>query len=171
MRNDKIHKDLLEDFKEAQYGTHLTSNMKLNSVKVLGKCRKAFVIGDELLGKIKGHDIELYLDLERAYPPMVKQPTYPDIQGTRKEAEKHLDECLEMVIRTKIGENDILEVTTPILIAWNDGKSRLCGDFIAQKNFTKAYRYPIPRISHELENSSKAKFINNMDFMKGFHQN
>ncbi|MBW0561909.1 hypothetical protein O181_101624 [Austropuccinia psidii MF-1] len=86
MTNDKIRKDLLEDFKIAQYGTHLTSNMKLNSVNVLGKCRKAFVIGDELLGKIGGHDIELYLDLERAYPPMVKRPTYPDSLGTRKEA-------------------------------------------------------------------------------------
>ncbi|MBW0572305.1 hypothetical protein O181_112020 [Austropuccinia psidii MF-1] len=72
MTNDKIPKGLLEDWNEAQYGTHLTSKMKLNSVKALGKCRKAFVIGDELLGKIKGHDIELYLDLEGAYPPMVR---------------------------------------------------------------------------------------------------
>ncbi|MBW0487607.1 hypothetical protein O181_027322 [Austropuccinia psidii MF-1] len=74
------------------------------------------------------------------------------------------------VIR-KIGHIEIVEITTPVLIAWHDGKSRLCGDCRALKNYTKADRYPIVRIPHALERLEKAKYITKMDCMKGFHQN
>ncbi|MBW0510308.1 hypothetical protein O181_050023 [Austropuccinia psidii MF-1] len=74
------------------------------------------------------------------------------------------------VIR-KTGHNEIVEITTPVLITWNDAKYRLCGDFRALNNYTKAERYPIPRINHALEKLAKAKYITKMDCMKGFHQN
>ncbi|MBW0462720.1 hypothetical protein O181_002435 [Austropuccinia psidii MF-1] len=74
------------------------------------------------------------------------------------------------VIR-KIGHNKIVKNTTPILITWNYGKSRLCGDFRALNNYTKAYKYPVPRIPHSLDKLEKDKYINNMYCMKGFHQN
>ncbi|MBW0515901.1 hypothetical protein O181_055616 [Austropuccinia psidii MF-1] len=74
------------------------------------------------------------------------------------------------VIR-KIGHNEILEITTPVLITWNDGKSRLCGDFRALNNYTKADMYPIPRIPLALDKLEKAKYITKMHCMKGFHQN
>ncbi|MBW0483466.1 hypothetical protein O181_023181 [Austropuccinia psidii MF-1] len=74
------------------------------------------------------------------------------------------------VIR-KIGHNEIVEITTPVLITWNDGKSRLCGDFRALTNYTKADRYPIPMIIHALDKLAKVKCITKMDCMKGFHQN
>ncbi|MBW0509360.1 hypothetical protein O181_049075 [Austropuccinia psidii MF-1] len=96
MTNDKILNDLLEDFKEAQYGTQLTSKMKLNLLKVLRKHREDFAIGDEPLGKIKGHDIELYLDLERPYPPMLRRLTYQANLDTRKEIQKQINELLKM---------------------------------------------------------------------------
>ncbi|MBW0491274.1 hypothetical protein O181_030989 [Austropuccinia psidii MF-1] len=74
------------------------------------------------------------------------------------------------VIR-KIGHNEIVKSNTPILITWDDGKSRLCGDFRALNNYTKADRYPIPRIPHSLEKLAKAKYLTKMEFMKGFHHN
>ncbi|MBW0587998.1 hypothetical protein O181_127713 [Austropuccinia psidii MF-1] len=74
------------------------------------------------------------------------------------------------VIR-KIGHNEIVEITTPSLITWHDGKSILCGDFRALNNYTKADRCPIPRIPHALDKLAKAKYITKMDCMKGFHQN
>ncbi|MBW0537218.1 hypothetical protein O181_076933 [Austropuccinia psidii MF-1] len=74
------------------------------------------------------------------------------------------------VIR-KIGHNEIVEITTPVLITWNDGKYRLCGDFRALNNYTKADRYPIPRIPYALDKLAKPKYITKMDFMKGFQQN
>ncbi|MBW0495654.1 hypothetical protein O181_035369 [Austropuccinia psidii MF-1] len=71
----------------------------------------------------------------------------------------------------KIGHNEIVEITTPVLITLHDGKSRLCGDFRALNNYTKEEKYPIPRIPHSLEKLEKAKYITKMDCMKGFHQN
>ncbi|MBW0506057.1 hypothetical protein O181_045772 [Austropuccinia psidii MF-1] len=122
---------------------------------MLRKNRTEFSIGEEPLGKIRGHDIELYLDVERAYPPMLRRPPYPEGLETRK----------------KIGRNEIVEITNPVLITWHDGKSRLCGDFRALNNYTKADRYPIPRIPHALDKLAKAKYITKLDCMKGLHQN
>ncbi|MBW0507868.1 hypothetical protein O181_047583 [Austropuccinia psidii MF-1] len=109
---------------------------------MLEKNRPAFAIGEDPLGKIEGHDIELYMDVERPYPPMLRRPSYPE-----------------------------MEIITPVVITWHDGKSRLCGDFRPLNNYTKADRYPIPRIPHALDKLEKAKYINKIDCMKGFHQN
>ncbi|MBW0531063.1 hypothetical protein O181_070778 [Austropuccinia psidii MF-1] len=76
-----------------------------------------------------------------------------------------------MDIVRKIGHNEIVEITTPVLITWHYGKSRLCGDFRALNNYTKADRYPIQRIPHSLDKLAKAKYITKMHCMKGFHQN
>ncbi|MBW0544332.1 hypothetical protein O181_084047 [Austropuccinia psidii MF-1] len=59
MTNENILKYLLENLKESQYGTQLTSKMKLNLLKILRKDKETFEIGDEPLGKIKQHEIEL----------------------------------------------------------------------------------------------------------------
>ncbi|MBW0480145.1 hypothetical protein O181_019860 [Austropuccinia psidii MF-1] len=74
------------------------------------------------------------------------------------------------VIRN-IGHRKILEIATPVLITWHDGKSRLCGNFRALNNYTKADRYPIPRIPHDLNKLAKGKYITKRDCTKGFHQN
>ncbi|MBW0488643.1 hypothetical protein O181_028358 [Austropuccinia psidii MF-1] len=138
---------------------------------MLRKNRPAFAIGKEPLGEIRGHDIELYKDVERPYPPMLRRPPYPAILEARNEIEKHINELLEMDVIRKIGHNEIVEITTPVLITWHDGKCRLCGDLRALNNYTKADRYPIPRIPHALDKLAKAKYINKMDCMRGFHQN
>ncbi|MBW0495076.1 hypothetical protein O181_034791 [Austropuccinia psidii MF-1] len=124
--------ELLNEFREGQFTTTLTS-------------------------KIRGHDIELYLDVERPYPPMVRRPPYPASLETRKEIEKYINELLHMDVIRRIGPNEIVEITTPFLITWHDGKSRLCGDFRALNNYTKADRYPIPRIPHALDKLERSK--------------
>ncbi|MBW0472483.1 hypothetical protein O181_012198 [Austropuccinia psidii MF-1] len=141
--------ELLIEHREGQFSTTLTSKQKLSLLKMLRKNRPVFAIGEEPLGKIRGHDIELYLDVERPYPPI------PRRHGCHQ----------------KIGHNEIVEIITPVLITWHDGKSRLCGDFRALNNYTKADRYPIPRIPHALDKLEKSKYITKMDHMKGFHQN
>ncbi|MBW0499292.1 hypothetical protein O181_039007 [Austropuccinia psidii MF-1] len=103
------------------------------------------------IGKIRGHDIELYLDVERSYPPMLRRSPYPESLETRKEIEKHINELLDMDVIRKIGRNEIVEIITPFIITWQDGTSRLCGDLRALNNYTKPDRYPIPRIPHALD--------------------
>ncbi|MBW0564763.1 hypothetical protein O181_104478 [Austropuccinia psidii MF-1] len=150
-------KELLNEFREGQFSTTLTSKQKLSLIKMLRKNRPSFAIGEEPLGKIRGHDIELCLNVERPYPPMLRRPPYPASLETRKEIEKHINELLDMDVIRKIGHNEIVEITTSVLITLHDGKSRLCGDFRALNNYTKADRYPIPRISHALDRLAKAK--------------
>ncbi|MBW0527754.1 hypothetical protein O181_067469 [Austropuccinia psidii MF-1] len=168
-RKDPLE-ELLNEFREGQLSTTLTSKQKLSLLKILRKNRPAFSIVEEPLQKIRGHDIELYLDVERPYPPMLRRPPYTESLETRKEIEKHINELLEMDVIRKIGHNEIVKITTPVLITWHDGKSRLCGDFRALNNYTKADRYPIPRIPHALDKLEKAKYITKMDCMKGFNQ-
>ncbi|MBW0512774.1 hypothetical protein O181_052489 [Austropuccinia psidii MF-1] len=162
--------ELLNEFRDGQFSTTLTSKQKLSLLKILRKNRPAFAIGEEPLGKIRGHDIELYLDVERPYPPMLRRPPYPTSLEIRKEIEKHINELLDMDVIRKIGHNEIVEITTPVLITWHYEKSRLCGDFRALNNYTKADRYPIPSIPHALDQLAKDKYITKMDCRKGFHQ-
>ncbi|MBW0572717.1 hypothetical protein O181_112432 [Austropuccinia psidii MF-1] len=163
--------ELLNGLREGQFRTTLTSKQKISLLKMLRKNRPAFAIGEEPLGKTKGHDIELYLDVERLCPPILRRPPYPESLETRKEIEKHINELLDMDFIRKIGHNEIVEITTPVLITWYDGKYRLCGDLRALKNYTKADRYPIRRIPHALNKLAKAKYITKMDCVKRFHQN
>ncbi|MBW0554598.1 hypothetical protein O181_094313 [Austropuccinia psidii MF-1] len=163
--------EFLNEFKETQFSANLTSIQKLSLLNIMRKNRPAFAIGEEPLGKIRGHDKELYLDVERPYLPILRRPPYPASLETRKELEKHINELLDMDVIRKIGQNEIVEITTPVLFTWRDGKYRLCGDFRSLNNYTKADRYPISRIPHSLYKLEKAKYITKMDCMKGFHQN
>ncbi|MBW0482361.1 hypothetical protein O181_022076 [Austropuccinia psidii MF-1] len=84
--------------------------------------------------------MELYLDLERTYPPILRRPTYPKILEARKVIEKHVNKLLDIDIIRKIWHNEIVELTTPFL-----------------------------RNLHH-DKLEKAKYITKMDFMEGFHQ-
>ncbi|MBW0547270.1 hypothetical protein O181_086985 [Austropuccinia psidii MF-1] len=159
--------ELLNEFRVGQFSTTLTNEQKVSLLKMLSKNRPAFAIGEEPLGKIKGHDIELYLDVEIPYPPMLRRPPCPASLETRKGIEKHINELLDMYSIGKIGHNEIVEKTTPVLIMWHDGKSRLFGDYRALNNYTKADSYPIPRIPHALDKLAKANQIHNQNGLYG----
>ncbi|MBW0507249.1 hypothetical protein O181_046964 [Austropuccinia psidii MF-1] len=115
--------ELLNEFKEGQFSANLTSKQKLSLLKILKKNRPAFAIGEEPLGKIRGHGIELYLDVERPYPPMLRRPPYPARLETTKEIKRPVNELLDMDVIRKIGHNQIVQITTPVLITWHDGKA------------------------------------------------
>ncbi|MBW0527030.1 hypothetical protein O181_066745 [Austropuccinia psidii MF-1] len=68
---------LLKKLREGQFSTTLTSKQKLSLLNVLRKNKLAFAICEEPLGKIRGNGIELYLDVEISYPPMLRGPPYP----------------------------------------------------------------------------------------------
>ncbi|MBW0488478.1 hypothetical protein O181_028193 [Austropuccinia psidii MF-1] len=80
--------ELLNEFREGQISTTLTSKQKLSLLKILKKNRPAFAIGEEPLGKIRGHNRELYLVVERPFQPLLRRPPYPAIVQTRKEIKK-----------------------------------------------------------------------------------
>ncbi|MBW0506587.1 hypothetical protein O181_046302 [Austropuccinia psidii MF-1] len=97
--------ELLNQLKEGKFSSNLTSKRKLSVLKILMNNRPDFVIGEEPLGKIRGNDIEPYLDVERPYPPMLRRHPCPEILETRKETEKHVNEILDIYVIRRIGHN------------------------------------------------------------------
>ncbi|MBW0573144.1 hypothetical protein O181_112859 [Austropuccinia psidii MF-1] len=98
-------------------------------------------------------------------------PAYPASPRVREALEVHIKEFIDLVVLRKVGHNEQLEVTTPVIITWNNGKSRMVGDFRALKTYTIPERYPNHRIHETLTQLSQVKFIKAMDALKGFHQN
>ncbi|MBW0491203.1 hypothetical protein O181_030918 [Austropuccinia psidii MF-1] len=78
---------------------------------------------------------------------------------------------MDLGVLRNVGHNEQVEVTTPVIIAWNNGKSRIVGDIRALITYNIPDRYTIPRIHETLTQFSQAKFITAMDSLKGFHQN
>ena len=140
-------------------------------INVLWKNRKAFAVEGEPLTEIKGHPVDITLTVQKPYPPVLRRAPYPASPKSRVAIEEHLQSLIDLGVLSKVGANEEVEVTTPVIIAWHNNKSRMVGDFRALNTYTVADRYPIPRIEHALYNLSKAKYITCMDAMKGFHQN
>ncbi|MBW0549287.1 hypothetical protein O181_089002 [Austropuccinia psidii MF-1] len=82
-----------------------------------------------------------------------------------------MQELIQLGVLRRVGHNEEVEVTTPVIIAWLNDKSRMVGYFRALNTYTVPDRYPIPKIQETLTQLSKAKYITSMDALKGFNQN
>ncbi|MBW0512276.1 hypothetical protein O181_051991 [Austropuccinia psidii MF-1] len=117
----------------------------------------------------QGYEVDIMLNLERPYPPLLRRPAHPASPGAREASESHINELIKLGVLRKVGHNEEVEVTTPVIINWHNYKSRMFGDFRALNTYTIPDRYPIPRIHETLTQLSKAKFITSMDSLKGFN--
>ncbi|MBW0507908.1 hypothetical protein O181_047623 [Austropuccinia psidii MF-1] len=147
VNKEKFVSDLLI---EEQICTELTLEMKEELIEILFKYREAFASDNEPLGAIKGHELDLMLNLERLYPPLLRRPDYLPSHRAREELESHIDELVKLGVLRKVGHNEEVEVTTPVIINWHNDKSRMVGDFRALNTYTIPDRYPIPRIHESL---------------------
>ena len=160
-----------EGIKEAGFGPKLTDPQQTEVEDLVRKYPDQFVLGNQVLGKIDNHPVQINLTLEKPYPPILRKAPYPASPRNRVEIERHIDELLTLGVLRKVGEQEEVDITTPVIIAWHNGKSRLCGDFRALNTYTVPDRYPLPRIDQALNKLGRAVFITTMDVMKGFHQN
>ncbi|MBW0528128.1 hypothetical protein O181_067843 [Austropuccinia psidii MF-1] len=145
--------------------------MRKDLIDVLYTYKNDFVSDNEPLGSIKGHEFYITLNTERPYPPELRIPAYPASTRAREALEKHIQELIQLSLLRNVGHNEEVEVTTPVIIAWNNDESRMVGDFRALNTYTVPDRYPIHRIQEALTQLSKAKYITSMDALIGFHQN
>ncbi|MBW0505342.1 hypothetical protein O181_045057 [Austropuccinia psidii MF-1] len=155
---------------EEQINASLSPKMRNELTDVLYTHNNAFASDNEPLGAIKGHEVDITLDINRPYPPVLGRPDYPASPRAREALEKHIQELIQLGALRKVRHNEEVEVTTPVIIAWNNDKSRMVGDFRALNNYTAPDRHPIPRIQETLTKLSKAKYITSMDALKGCHQ-
>ncbi|MBW0536357.1 hypothetical protein O181_076072 [Austropuccinia psidii MF-1] len=119
--------------------------------------KNAFASDNEPLGAIKGNEVDITLNIDRPYPPVLRRTAYPANPRSREALEKHIQELIQFGVLRKVGHNEEVEVTTPVIIAWHNDKSRVVGDFRALNTYTAPDRYPIPRIQETLTQVSKAK--------------
>ncbi|MBW0591422.1 hypothetical protein O181_131137 [Austropuccinia psidii MF-1] len=152
-----------EQLKEAEFNQELSEKMKENWIALLFKYKNAFATDKEPLGAIIGHEVDIILNVEKPYPPLLRRPAYPASPRAREALEVHIKELMDLGVLRKVGHNEQVEVTTPVIITWNNGKSRMVGDFRALNTYTIPDRYPIPRIHETLTQLSQAKFITAMD--------
>ncbi|MBW0533757.1 hypothetical protein O181_073472 [Austropuccinia psidii MF-1] len=82
-----------------------------------------------------------------------------------------MNELMDLGVLRKVGHNEQVEVTTPSIITWHNGKSWMVGDVRALNTHTIPDRYPISRIHEKLTQLSQANFIKPMNALKVLHQN
>ncbi|MBW0563955.1 hypothetical protein O181_103670 [Austropuccinia psidii MF-1] len=169
--NLELEKFKSEQLNEAETSLHLTYKQENELSSLLYDHRGAFASDKEPLGAIIGHEADIILNIERPYPPLLRRPAYPASPKSREALEIHIKELLDLGVIRKVGHNEEVEITTPVIVAWHNGKSRMVGDFRALNTYTVPDRYPIPKIQIALTQISQAVYITTMDALKGFHQN
>ncbi|MBW0554377.1 hypothetical protein O181_094092 [Austropuccinia psidii MF-1] len=169
--NLELEKFKSEQLNEAEISLHLTDKQENELSSLLYDHRGAFASDKEPLGAIIGHEVDIILNIERPYPPLLRRPAYPASPKSREALEIHIKELLDLGVIRNIGHNEEVEITTPVIVAWHNGKSRMVGDFRALNTYTVPDRYPIPKIQISLTQISQAVYIATMDALKGFHQN
>ncbi|MBW0541376.1 hypothetical protein O181_081091 [Austropuccinia psidii MF-1] len=145
--------------------------MKEELIEILFQYREAFASDNAPLGAIKGHEVDIMLNVERPYPQILRRKAYPASPRDREALESHIDELMKLGVLRKAGNNEEVEVITPVIITWHNDKSRMVGDFRALNTYTIPDRYPIHRIDETSTQLFKAKLITCINSLKGFHKN
>ncbi|MBW0574209.1 hypothetical protein O181_113924, partial [Austropuccinia psidii MF-1] len=167
----QLEKFKSEQLKEAEISLHLTDKQENELSSLLYDHRGSFASDKEPLGAIIVHEVYIILNSERPYSPLLRRPAYPASPKSREALEAHIKELLDLCVIRKVGHNEEVEITTPVIVAWHNGKSRMAGDFRSLNTYTVPDRYPIPKIQIPLTQISQAVYRTTMDTLKGLHQN
>ena len=159
------------DLAEGKFNPSLTVDQLQALQQLLFSHKGAFASMAEPFGSIKGHLVKLTLTIDKPYPPALRKAAYPASPRAREELRNCIEELLHMGVLRKVGINEQVDITTPVVVVWQHGKARMVGDFRILNTYTEPDRYPMPRINESLSHLKNAKFITTMDVLKGFHQN
>ncbi|MBW0557568.1 hypothetical protein O181_097283, partial [Austropuccinia psidii MF-1] len=110
--------------------------MRHELIDVLYTYNNAFSSDNEPLGAIKGHEVDITFNIDRPYPPVLRIPDYPACPRAREGLGKHIQELIQLGVLRKVGHNEEVEVTTPVIIAWHNDKSGMVGDVRALNTYT-----------------------------------
>ncbi|MBW0557618.1 hypothetical protein O181_097333 [Austropuccinia psidii MF-1] len=169
--NLELKKFKSEQLREAEISLHLTDKQENELSSLLHDHKGEFASGKEPLAAIIGHEVDIILNIERPYPSLLKRPAYQASPKLREALETHIKELLDLGVIRKVGHNEEVEITTPVIVAWHNGKSRMVGDFRVLRTYTLPDRYPISKIQISLTQISQAVYITTMDALKGFYKN
>ncbi|MBW0545810.1 hypothetical protein O181_085525 [Austropuccinia psidii MF-1] len=167
----ELEKFKSEQLNEAEISLNLSDKQENELSALLYDHKEAFASDKEPIGAIMGHEVDIILNIERPYPPLLRRHAYPESPKSREALEIHIKELLDLGVIRKVGHNEEVEITTPVIVAWHNGRYRMVGGFRALNIYTVPDRYPIPKIQIALTQISQAVYISTMDALKGFYQN
>ncbi|MBW0556502.1 hypothetical protein O181_096217 [Austropuccinia psidii MF-1] len=155
--NLELEKFKSEQLNEAEKSLNLTDKQENELSSLLYYHREAFESDKEPLGSIIGHEVDIILNNKRPYPPLLRRPEYPASPKSREALGIHIKELPDLGVIRKFAHNEEVEITTPVIVEWHNGKSRMVGDFRALNTYTVPDRYqyqrsefPLPRYLKQL---------------------
>ncbi|MBW0518797.1 hypothetical protein O181_058512 [Austropuccinia psidii MF-1] len=108
--------------------------------------KNSFASDNEALGAIRGNEVDITLNIDRPCTQLLRRQAYPESPRVREALEIHIQELIQLGVLREVGHNEEVEVKTPLIISWNNDKSRMVGYFRALNTYTDPDMYPIPRI-------------------------
>ncbi|MBW0547868.1 hypothetical protein O181_087583 [Austropuccinia psidii MF-1] len=94
-----------EQLNEAKINLHLTDNQENELSALLCDHKGAFASNKESLGAIIGHQVDIILNIERPYPPLLRRFAYPASTKSREALEICIKELLAICVIRKVGHN------------------------------------------------------------------
>ncbi|MBW0509261.1 hypothetical protein O181_048976 [Austropuccinia psidii MF-1] len=115
----------LEKFKpkqinEAEESLHITDKKENELSTPLYDQKKTFTSDKEPLGEIVGHEFNITLNIEKPSTPALRRPAYPESPRLREDLKLHIKELLDLVSIEKVGHNEEVEITTPVIVSLNN---------------------------------------------------
>ncbi|MBW0520398.1 hypothetical protein O181_060113 [Austropuccinia psidii MF-1] len=115
--NLELEKFKSEQANEAEMSLHLTDKQESELSSLLYDHKEAFASDKEPLGAIFCHEVDIIINIKRPYPPLLRKPTYPAINKSREAPEIHIKDLQDLGLIRKVGHNEEVEMTTPIILA------------------------------------------------------
>ncbi|MBW0463031.1 hypothetical protein O181_002746 [Austropuccinia psidii MF-1] len=116
------HSFINKQLNEGEFNQELTEKIIEKLIDLLFKYKSAFASDKEPLSEIIGNEIDIILNVEKPYPPLLRRKAYPDSPRAREALEAHINKLMDLGVLRKVGHNEQVEVTTPVILAWNNGK-------------------------------------------------
>ncbi|MBW0493265.1 hypothetical protein O181_032980 [Austropuccinia psidii MF-1] len=81
----------------------------------LFKYKNAFSTDKEPLGAIIEHAVDVILNVEKPYPPVLRRAVYPDSPKAREALGVHIKELVDLGVFRKVAHNEQVDVTTTVI--------------------------------------------------------
>ncbi|MBW0507217.1 hypothetical protein O181_046932 [Austropuccinia psidii MF-1] len=75
-------------------------------IELLFEDKNAFATDKEPLGEIIGHKVDIILNVEKPYPPLLRRPAYPASPRAREALEVHIKELMNLRVLRKVGNDE-----------------------------------------------------------------
>ncbi|MBW0523975.1 hypothetical protein O181_063690 [Austropuccinia psidii MF-1] len=104
---NNVNKDIFvsDQLIEAKINPDLTLKMKEELIEILFQYKEAFASDNEPLGAIKGHEVEIMLNVESPYPSPLRRQAYQDRPTAREASETHINELMKLGVLRNVGHN------------------------------------------------------------------